>query len=72
MNSSAEKSNKEVGCGPWREEGRGGQAGKGKGKNTVGGKNRMSGGSNMEESWHEMKVTASGEDAWASLYWEDI
>lgn len=38
----------------------------------MGGKNRMSGGSNMEESWHEMKVTASGEDAWASFYWEDI
>lgn len=64
--------NKEVGCGPWREEGRGGQAGKGKGKNTVGGKNRMSGGSNMEESWQEKKVTASGEDSWASFYWEDI
>lgn len=32
----------------------------------------MSGGSNMEESWHEMKVTASGEDSWASFYWEDI
>jgi hypothetical protein len=61
-----------VGCGPWREEGRGGQAGKGNRKNTVGGKNRMSGGSNMEGSWHEMKVTASAENSWAHFYWEDI
>lgn len=32
-------------------------------KNTVGGKNRMSGGSKVEESWHETKVIASGENS---------
>lgn len=36
---------------------------RGIGRNTVGGKNRMSGGSNMEGSWHEMKVTASAENS---------
>lgn len=72
MNSSTENPNEEVGCGHWREVGRERQAGKGKRKNTVGGKNRMSGGSNLERSGREMKVTASAGNSWTHFYWEEI
>lgn len=40
-----------------------GWGGRGKRKNTVGRRNRMRGGSQMGESWHEIQVIASGEDS---------
>lgn len=44
----------------WALEGRGvGWVGRRGRKNIVSGSNRMSKSSKMEESWHEMKVTAS-------------
>lgn len=45
------------------EERRVGWVGRGKRKNTVGGRNRMSGGSQVEESWHEIQVKASGKNS---------
>lgn len=40
-----------------------GWVGRGERKNIAGGRNRMSGGSTVEENWHETKVIASDENS---------